>query len=131
MYDFGTPVQDFTISKAVLRRAVAERWDHRVDLNVDQEGPTLWPMEGSGLGLRRTLRRVPAFQKNELRVCAWYLVYEYPVLLCTCFAFQGTAFFAASYSYYEPHRVSWAELREDLHRRKAFGGMLECLRRSS
>ena len=76
MHDFGTPFQDFTISKAVLRRAVAERWDHRVDLNVDQEGPTLWPMEGSGLGLRRTLRRVPAFKKNELY--AWYLVYKYP-----------------------------------------------------
>ena len=36
------------------------------------------------------------------------------------FVFQGTTFFAARYSYYEPHRVSWAELREDLHRRKAF-----------
>ena len=28
--------------------------------------------------------------------------------------------FAASHSYYESHRVSWAELREDLHRRKVF-----------
>ena len=42
------------------------------------------------------------------------------VLLCTCFVFQGTTFVAASYSYYEPHRVSWAELGEDLHRCKAF-----------
>ena len=33
--------------------AVAQRWDHRLALNVDHGGPT-WPMEGSGLGLRRT-----------------------------------------------------------------------------
>ena len=33
-------------------------------------------MEGSVLGLRRTLRRVPASQKNELY--AWYPTYEYP-----------------------------------------------------
>ena len=32
-------------------------------------------MEGSGLGLRRPLRRVLAFQKNA--PYAWYLVYEY------------------------------------------------------
>ena len=38
----------------------------------------------------------------------------------TCFVVQGATFFAASHSCYEPHRVSWAELREDLHRRKAF-----------
>ena len=42
------------------------------------------------------------------------------VLLCTCFVLQRTTFFASSYSYYEPHRVSWAEFREDLYRRKAF-----------
>ena len=36
--------------------------------------------------------------------------------------FKAPTFFAASYSYDEPHRVSWAELREDLHRRKAFRG---------
>ena len=57
-------------------RAVAERWDHRVAVNVDQGGPTLWPMEGSGLSLRRTLRRVPALQKNTLY--AWCLVHEKP-----------------------------------------------------
>ena len=57
-------------------RAVAESWDHGVALNVHQGGPTIWPMEGSSQGLQRTLRRVPAFQKNELY--AWYLVYEYP-----------------------------------------------------
>ena len=34
--------------------------------------------------------------------------------------FKAPSFFADNYSYYEPHRVSWAELREDLHRRKAF-----------
>ena len=34
--------------------AVAQRWDHRVASNVDQGGPTLWRMDGSGLGLRRT-----------------------------------------------------------------------------
>ena len=55
---------------------VAKCWHHRVSLNVDREGPTLWPMDRSGLGLRRTLRRVPAVQKNELHT--WYLAYEYP-----------------------------------------------------
>ena len=39
-------------------RAVAQRWDHRAALNVDQGSPTLWPMEGSGLGLWRTHPRV-------------------------------------------------------------------------
>ena len=49
----------------------------------------------------------------------WYTSTQ--VLLCTttCFVLQGTTFFAARYSYYEPHRVPRAELREDLHRRKA------------
>ena len=42
----------------VSTRAVAEHRDHPVSLNVDREGPTLWPMEEIGLGLRRTLRRV-------------------------------------------------------------------------
>ena len=41
IHEFGNPFQDSTISKAVLRR-----------------GPTLCPMEGSGLGPGRTLRRV-------------------------------------------------------------------------
>ena len=54
----------------------------------------------------------------------WYTSTQ--VLLCTrtttYFVFQGTTFFAARYSYDEPHGVSWAELREDLHRRKAFRG---------
>ena len=44
----------------------------------------------------------------------------------TCFVFQGATSFAASYTcirtIFEPHRVSWAELREDLHRRKGFRG---------
>ena len=100
---------------------MAERWDHRVALNVDQGGPRLWPMEGRGLGLRRTLRRVPALQKNELYT--WCLVNEYPgttvVHLVRVLYFKAPPF-AASYSHYKPHRVSWAELREDLHRRKAF-----------
>ena len=39
-------------------RTVVERRDHPVSLNVDRGGPTLWPMEGMGLGLRKTLRRV-------------------------------------------------------------------------
>ena len=38
--------------------AVAERRDHPVFLNVHRGDPTLWPMEGMGLRLRRTLRRV-------------------------------------------------------------------------
>ena len=37
---------------------MTERWDHRVTLNVAGGGPTLWLMEGSALGPRRTLRRV-------------------------------------------------------------------------
>ena len=53
------------------------------------------------------------------------------LLLCTRFVFQGTTFFAASYSYYEPHRVSWAELRKIYIAAKLFGGLLECLRGSS
>ena len=53
------------------------------------------------------------------------------VLLCTCFDFQGTTFFAASFSYYTPHRVSWAELRKDLYKEKLFGELLKCLRGSS
>ena len=52
----------------------------------------------------------------------WYTSTQVP--LCTYFVFQGTTSFAASYisnrTIYEPYRVSWAELREDLHRRKAF-----------
>ena len=47
-------------------RAAAESWDDWVALSVDQGGPTLCPMEGSGLGLRLTLRRVPALSTTEL-----------------------------------------------------------------
>ena len=54
---------------------------------------------------------------------AWNLVYEYQGTTAVyVFCIQGATFFVASYSYYGPHRVSWAELREDLHRRKAFRG---------
>ena len=33
---------------------MAQRWDNRVAFNVDKGDPTLWPMEGSDLGLRWT-----------------------------------------------------------------------------
>ena len=72
-------------------------------------------------GPRRTLRRVPAFQKNELY--AWHLIYEYPGTAVYVFCISRHHLFCGQLlSYDEPHRVSRAELREDLHRRKAFRG---------
>ena len=47
-------------STSIFRRQCSDKrrgsthWDKRVASNVDEGGPTLWPMEGSGLGLRRT-----------------------------------------------------------------------------
>ena len=87
----------------------------------------MWPTEGSGLGFRRTVRPVPSFQKNELYAWTWYTSTQ--VLLCTCFVFQGTTFFAASYSSRtESHGQSSGKV---FIAAKLFRGLLECLRGSS
>ena len=51
----------------------------------------------------------------------WYL-YEYPgtVYCCVCVLYFKAPHFSWLLLVLEPHRVSWAELKEDLHRRKAF-----------
>ena len=70
-------------------------------------------------GFRRVFTHPPEDKKNKNKTKT-----STQVLLCTttstCSVFQGTTFFAARYSYYKSHRVSWAELREDIHRRRAF-----------
>ena len=70
-------------------------------------------------GFRRVFTHPPEDKKNKNKTKT-----STQVLLCTttstCSVFQSTTFFAARYSYYKSHRVSWAELREDIHRRRAF-----------
>ena len=107
---------------------MAERWDHRVGLTVDQGDPTLWPMEGGGLGLRRTLRRggrdndspppsYPDARRRNMMKCIAAVLIVLGMIITAGATPHAPRTWAPIY---EPHRVSWAELREDLHRRKAF-----------
>ena len=108
---------------------MAQRWDHRVASNVDQGDPTLWPMEGSGLGLRRIHPRVgrsndsfslPNYpdtrRRNTKKAIAGVLV------VFGMFLTAGATLYAPKTRepIYEPHRWTWPGFSEDLRRRMAF-----------
>ena len=66
-----------------------------VALNVDQGGPTLWPTEGSGLSIRRTVRPVPAFQRTS---------YMPGIIPGIPYEYAGTAVYVLCISTHHPFR---------------------------
>ena len=70
---------------------------------------------------RVTAPNYPVARRRNMTICITAVV-----IVLGIFMTAGTTTHARSTRarIYEPHRVSWAELREDLHRRKAFGRAL-------
>ena len=108
--------------------AVAQRWDHRVASNVDQGGANIMaegrkrsgPPQDSSSSQTRQRFSAPNYpdarRRNVMKAIAAALV------VLGMFMTAGATPYAPKTRapIYEPHRVSWAGLREDLHHRKAF-----------